>query len=199
MVNLSSQRKAWSLNQAAFDKLLVQLDVDRERAGERYEIIRLRLVKFFEWRGSVFPEDQADEVINRVARRIDEGEEVRDLKNYFYGVARLLFLETLKEHEKESAALEQMPPPQLDSEESGEQESRLECVEMCLRNLTDENRELIIQYYRMEKGAKIENRKAMAERLGIPLNALRIRAHRVKAKVEECARECLKPFAGNVK
>ncbi len=196
MVNLSSQRKAWGLNQVAFDKLLVQLDADRERAGEKYEIIRLKLVRFFEWRGSVFPEDHADEIINRVARRIDEGEEIRDLKNYFYGVARLLFLETLKEQEKEAAALEQMPPLQIISEESDEQEPRLECIEMCLRNLMAENRELIIQYYRMEKGAKIENRKALAERLGIPLNALRIRAHRIKAKVEECARECLKPFAG---
>lgn len=196
MANSPSQRKAWGLNKAAFDKLLAHLDADRERAGERYEIIRLKLVRFFEWRGSVFPDDQADEVINRVARRIDEGEEIRDLKNYFYGVARLLFLETLKEQEKEAAALEQMPPPWTDSEGGGEQEPRLKCIEMCLRNLTAENRELIIQYYRMEKGAKIENRKAMARALGIPLNALRIRAHRIKAKLEECARECLKPFAG---
>ncbi|HLG14936.1 MAG TPA: hypothetical protein VJH03_10605 [Blastocatellia bacterium] len=184
------------LSQAIFDKLLAHLDADRERAGEKYEMIRRKLVRFFEWRGSVFPEDHADEVINRVAKKIDEEEEIRDLKNYFYGVARLFFLETLKEREKEAAALEHLPQPLSDTEERDESAPRLECLEMCLRNLTAENRELIIEYYRKEKGAKIENRKTLAKRLGMPLNALRIRTHRIRARVEECAIDCLKKSPG---
>jgi DNA-directed RNA polymerase specialized sigma24 family protein len=190
-VDLFSQRKVWGLTQAAFEKLLGQLGADRERAGEQYEIIRRKLIKFFEWRGSVFPEDHADQVINRVARKIDEGEEIRDLKNYFYGVARLLFLETLKEQDKEAAALEHLPQARTDSEEPDESEPRFECLEMCLRGLTAENRELIVQYYRKERGAKIENRRAMAQGMGIQLNALRIRAHRIKTKIEECINDCL--------
>lgn len=179
------------LDQAAFDKLLAHLDVDRERAGENYEIIRRKLVRFFEWRGSVVPEDHADQVINRVAKKIDEGEKIRDFKNYFYGVARMVFLESLKEQDKEAAALEHLPQPQTDVDKGDESEPRLECLEMCLRELTAENRELIIQYYRKERGAKIENRKALAEVLGIQLNALRIRAHRIKSKLEECINDCL--------
>jgi len=184
------------LTQAAFEKLLAQLGADRERAGEQYETIRRKLVRFFEWRGSVFPEDHADEVINRVAGRIDEGEEIRDLKNYFYGVARLLFLETLKEQDKESAALKNLPQARTDSEPD-ESEPRLECLEMCLRGLTTENRELIIQYYRKERGAKVENRRAMAQGMGIQLNALRIRAHRIKTKIEECINDCLSQVRRN--
>ena len=191
MDSSSQKKESGFLEQAAFDKLLAQFDADRDRAGDKYEMIRLKLVRFFEWRGSVFPEDNADQVINRVARRIDEGEEIRDLKNYFYGVARLLFLETLKEQNKEATALENLPRPQTDSEERDESEPRLECLEMCLRGLTPENRELIIQYYRKERGAKIENRRAMAQGMGIQLNALRIRAHRIKTKIEECINDCL--------
>lgn len=190
-MDLFSHRNVSGLTQKAFEKLLAQLGADRERAGEEYEVIRRKLVKFFEWRGSVFPEDNADQVINRVARRIDEGEEIRDLKNYVYGVARMLFLETLKKQDKETAALENLPQSRIDSEEADEPESRLECLEMCLRTLTAENRELIIQYYRKERGAKIENRRAMALGMGIQLNALRIRAHRIKTKMEECISDCL--------
>jgi hypothetical protein len=74
VADLSAQdRKRWSLTAEAFDKLLVSLDPDRERAGEKYEHLRGGLVCLFEWRGAPFPEDHADEVINRVARKLGEG------------------------------------------------------------------------------------------------------------------------------
>jgi hypothetical protein len=40
-------KKDWVLTQDAFDKLLNWLDSDRERAGQKYETIRLRLIKIF--------------------------------------------------------------------------------------------------------------------------------------------------------
>ena len=90
-------RRKWTLTQEAFDKLLHALDGDRARAGNIYQETRSNLIRFFEWRGCPFPEDHADETINRVARRILEGEDVRDVPKYFFGVARLLFLEIQKE------------------------------------------------------------------------------------------------------
>jgi DNA-directed RNA polymerase specialized sigma24 family protein len=196
----TSPKKAWVLDQAAFDKLLANLDADRERAGQTYEDIRGKLVRFFEWRGSVFPEDHADEVINRVARKIDEGEPIRDFKNFVYGVARLFFLETLKEQNKEALALEQLSQPQMNYKpDEDESEPQHGCLAMCLRQLTAENRELIIQYYRKERGAKIDNRKALAQQLRIPLNALRIRAHRIRTKIEDCINDCLRQSPGDMK
>jgi len=38
-------KKEWVLTQEAFDRLLGWLDPDRESAGEKYEAIRLRLIK----------------------------------------------------------------------------------------------------------------------------------------------------------
>lgn len=187
-----TRKGEWVLTQAAFDMLLACLDKDRERAGEQYETIRQKLVKFFEWRGSSSPDQHADETINRVARKIAEGETIQNLQSYFYGVARLLFMESLKEREREQAAINQLPEPIQAAAESNNSDSRLECFEKCMRGLPAENRELIVEYYEEEKRAKIDKRKVLAEKLGLPLNALRIRAHRIRAKLEDCVHECVK-------
>src|SRR5690349_12297755 len=98
------------LTQQAFYRLLTCFDSDPERAGEKYEILRRKLVRFFEWRacGSAAL-DLTDETINRVARRIDEGETVRNLSNYAYGVARMVYFERMKELKREEAARESVP------------------------------------------------------------------------------------------
>jgi hypothetical protein len=43
-----------------------------------------------EWRGCPTPDDYADETINRCARKITDGEEIRDVATYCIGVARML-------------------------------------------------------------------------------------------------------------
>ena len=67
---LAARKKDWILTPEAFARLLAALDPDRERAGLRYENIRRKLIEFFEARGSNSPADNADETINRVARRL---------------------------------------------------------------------------------------------------------------------------------
>jgi DNA-directed RNA polymerase specialized sigma24 family protein len=195
MDGVSTRKKGWVLTQEAFDRLLARLDDDRERAGKAYEEARRKLVKFFEWNGSGSPEEHADETINRVARKVNEGEEIRNVRGYFGGVARLLLLEIYKEREYERGAIESLPPPSRITEEDDHGEPRRECFERCLESLPRESRELIVEYYREEKGAKIELRKGLAARLDIPLNALRIRAHRIRARLEECVHECLEQQA----
>jgi len=184
------------LTPEAFEKLLACLDSNRERAGEKYEQLRLKLVRFFEWRGALFPEDQADEALNRIIRRIDEGEEIRNLSNYCYGIARLLLLESLKELEHKRAALDELPTRQSAPEDPGEGELRLRCFEDCMSSLPLQTCELITQYYQKEKRAKIEHRKELAAQLGIPLNALRIRAYRIREQLETCVDDCLKQSQG---
>ena len=186
-----SRKSEWVLTQEAFDKLLACLDTNRERAGEQYETIRHKLVKFFEWRGSTSPDEHADETINRVARKIAEGEVIQNLQSYFYGVARLLFMESLKERAREQAAIDQLPEPIQVVENNDDSDSRLECFEKCMQNLPAENREMIVEYYQEEKRAKIDKRKVLAEQFGVPLNALRIRVHRIRAKLEDCVHECV--------
>ena len=187
-----SVKKKWVLTQEALDSLLASLDADREQAGRKYEQIRLKLVKYFEWRRVAFPDGEADETINRVARKIHEGAIIHNLNAYFYGVARLVFAESLKELKREQEALRQTSPGALAVEDEAPDSADWQaCFERCLQHLPEESRSLIIEYYQDEKSRKIERRKALAERLSIPLNALRIRAHRIRAGLEACVRACL--------
>jgi len=75
--------------------MLDWLDTDRERAGSKYEAIRLRLIKIFTCRGCQAAEELADETINRVIARIVEiaNGYQGDPALYFYGVAQKVFLE----------------------------------------------------------------------------------------------------------
>ena len=185
-------RQKWTLTQDAFDKLLAAFGGDRETAGQKYLEIRNNLTRFFEWRGCSFPEDHADETINRMAKRVAEGEEILNYSAYAIGVARLLLLEINKSRQREQSALAEVGIAQADvSVPSDDGEDRLTCLRKCLQSLSPDNRELILQYYQGEKGEKITNRKKLLERLGIPVNTLRMRALRLRERLQSCVEECL--------
>ena len=63
----------------------------------------------------------------------------------------------------------------------------------CIEQLSEPNRELILQYYRHDRPGKdkIDKRTELAERLGIGANALWIRAHRIRESLKTCVRACL--------
>jgi DNA-directed RNA polymerase specialized sigma24 family protein len=194
MTDKTDLKKHWVLSQTSFDKLLSSLDPDRESAGEKYEVLRLKLLKYFEWRGCPSPDVYVDETINRLARRISEGETITDVSSYSYGIARLVMLEVLKQGEKERAALsraEAVAPDAAWPVPECETDPRLTCFRSCISNLPEDKRRLITDYYYRQKREKIDRRKELADRMGIPLNALRIRVHRTKAKLEQCVSECL--------
>jgi DNA-directed RNA polymerase specialized sigma24 family protein len=183
-------RTVWTLTAEAFQKFLSCLDADTERAGAQYEAIRRKLVKSFDWRGAHFPEECADETINRVIRKLGAGGTIRDIPTYCYGIARLVFLESLKKPDHRHVSLDELSSvaaPCFQEEDSSERE----CFERCLGELPIESRQLILQYFQDERRDKINNRQAMATRLGIPLNALRSRVQRIKDKLEQRVADCL--------
>lgn len=177
--------KEWTLNQAALDSLLAWLDPDRDKAGVKYEAIRTRLIKLFTCRGCHEAEDLADETINRVASKLGDVAEgyQGDPALFFYGVAKKVRQEY--ERKKFKPAL----PPAPDNSDDVEQE--YECLETCMRALPADQRRIVLEYYREDKRAKIDNRKRLAQELGIAINALRIRAHRIRSALQECVEECL--------
>lgn len=181
--------KDWILTQESFDALLAWLDPRREEAGQKYEFIRLRLIKIFTCRGCYEPEELADETINRVSKRLSDIEHdyTGDPARYFYGVANKVHLEYLR----------RKPLPQLPArpEDSDDSEKEYECLEKCIQKLTPGNRRLVLEYYQEEKHAKIEHRKQLAVQFGIALNALRIRAHRIRASLQECVQNCVQEAA----
>ena len=187
-------RQKWTLTQEAFDRLLLSFGDDRDSGGTKYLEIRSNLTRFFEWRGCPFPEDHADETFNRIAKRVGEGEDIQNPAGYAMGVARLLVLEIMKGRHREQVALNEMTSTRSDlSAEPGEDngEERIGCLRTCLSGLSIENRQLITEYYEGEKGDKIQNRKKLVEKLGIPVNTLRMRALRLRDRLQVCVEECL--------
>jgi|SRR5689334_19786682 RNA polymerase sigma factor (sigma-70 family) len=193
MSSILTTRGRWELTGEAFAKFLACLGAEPERAGERYEAVRLALVKFFDWQGALTPEDLADEVINRVARKIDEGDELRDVPTYCHGVARLVLLEHRKAVINRRAEVEEIDsfaaPPET-AETIGADERR-DHLERCLGEMPVESRQLVLRYYQDERRQKIDVRAALARQLGIPLNALRSRVQRIRDRLEQCIKRRL--------
>lgn len=178
-------KKEWVLTQEAFDALLGWLDPSRDLAAQRYESIRRRLITIFSCRGCLEAEDLADETINRVINKLPEIQPTftGDPARYFYGVANKVHLEYIRTPR---------PPVSPEAEfRSVESEQEFECLDRCLNKLSSENRALVLSYYHEEKHAKIEHRRALAANRGIALNALRIRAHRIRASLQQCVQECV--------
>ncbi|HET6975095.1 MAG TPA: sigma-70 family RNA polymerase sigma factor [Pyrinomonadaceae bacterium] len=177
--------KNWSLSQEAFDALLDWLDSDREQAGIKYEQIRSRLIKIFAGRGCVDPEELADETINRVTSKLPEiqNEFTGDRARYFFGVANKVYLEYLRRKTPQ--------PPPLSPDDSRQAELEYRCLEHCVDRLSEEDRALLLKEYGAKGRTQAERRKALAEELGISLNALRIRVYRIRASLKECVEKCI--------
>ncbi len=180
-----SQRADTELTEELFERLLGWLDTDREKAGRKYEEIRFRLIKIFISRGCLISEELADETINRVARKVHQIAESYegDPALYFYGAARLIYLEYLRRR----PAPQPLAPPGVSEEE----EQRYECLEQCVERLTPKNRELLRAYYKEDDEEKTDHRKEMAESMGVELNALWVRMHRIRERLRQCVIECL--------
>jgi DNA-directed RNA polymerase specialized sigma24 family protein len=175
-----------------FEALLAHLAPDREQAGERYEDIRRRLVRLFEWRLCASPEDLADEAIDRVARRLAQGTEIRSDSPfaYFCGVAHHVAQEMLRDRDRERrAAATASELATSGGEPDPYPEQRLACLHSCLERLPADQRRLILQYH--QGNDRIRGRQLLAHELGIAVNALRIRAHRVRRQLEDCCASCL--------
>jgi RNA polymerase sigma factor (sigma-70 family) len=196
------RKKGWVISREAFDRMLAELHPDSERAGEQYEKIRQKLVKLFEWRGCAHAEECADETFNRVAQKICEGTTIwaDDPYSYFHGVALNVLREYWRSAEQTTKTFEEVAQVQglpVDPEdlllrdmEQKEKERLLECLNQCLQNLPPDSLLLITRYHQGEEAMNKRRRKELAQSLGIPLNALRIRAYRIRAAIEECVRKC---------
>jgi DNA-directed RNA polymerase specialized sigma24 family protein len=188
----NATRGSSALDREGFDHLLRRLDPDPEQAAALYNRHRQRLVHYFAWQHSADAETLADEVIDRVARKLRDGEDIPKIGAYFLGVARLVGLEHRARMDRTGAKLREYsrrPGPQSSPESPGTA-ATLECLERCLAELDAERRELILAYYTGEASGRIPLRRQLAERFGLQANALRNRALRLRQALERCVADC---------
>jgi DNA-directed RNA polymerase specialized sigma24 family protein len=185
----------------AFTRLLEWLDDGVDSQGERYLEVRRRLVLYFDRRNRPGAEDLADETLSRVAKTLERTGTIvtRPPARYCYVVARFVLLEDCRRDRRH------VPfdgPRRIDFSRAGSigpvepdepfvvREQRLDCLEPCLRALRPEQRELTIEYFRGAGRQRIERRRALAMRMGITMNALGIRAFRIRDALMTCVEGC---------
>src|SRR5437762_4737490 len=179
-----------TLTASRLDSLLQALAANSDHAGEAYEALRWKLVKFFEWSCSATAEELADGTLNRLARKIEQSpDEVRDVTGYALGIARMI------RHEAYKKGLKAVPFPRSDLEELSDfgasiatldekiqHQKELRCLEECLERLSAEDRSIFLAY-RIGGGHDTENRRSIARRLGMSPGALRVRINRLREKL----------------
>ena len=198
MLTERALRKESELSQSVFERLLEWLDDGTASHGERYLEMRRRLVLYFDRRNRAAADELADETLNRVARTLEQSRVIatRPPARYCYVIARFVLLGDLRRERRhvglDEARLAVDGPSRVAeaAEEFTLREQRLDCLDRCLDELKPEQRTLIVDYYRNTGRQKIERRRELAQRLGITMNALAIRACRIRdallAGLEAC-------------
>jgi RNA polymerase sigma factor (sigma-70 family) len=178
----------------SFDEILAWLNPDRDVAAEMYVQLRQDLAKLFMWGRCTDPEGMTDQTFDRVAKKVHEVRQSYqgDPRLYFRAVANNLIKENFKRI-KTQVSLDDVELPAEQTIETAEETADIEeCLQSCLRKLDNEKRKLILAYYAKEKQAKIDYRHELAQRFGISVETLRVRAFRIRASIEGCIESCLK-------
>lgn len=188
MQNGLANRKTGRLTRETLDRLLLALGNDREEAAVRYERLRQRLVFFFARREFIVADSLADEVLDRLAVRLTNGEPIEVPESYAYGIARLVAQEEARRSIREVEANRHYArniSSVSDTQDEGEIQ---EAMEVCLSRHSEEDRKLLIEYYTSRGRALIDHRRQLAESLGMTPNAFRKRVFRLRRAIEECTR-----------
>jgi RNA polymerase sigma factor (sigma-70 family) len=196
-----------SLTEESWDALFDFLDPgrstrtgpDRNAAAEArcLEITR-KLVFFFTGRACGDAEDLTAETILRVAGKAREiaRSPGMDPLAYFFGVARNVHLEWLRDARRETTRRESAVRdpgffPIRDVRAWRNDEIVHRCLEQCMATLGRAARQLVISYYSDDKTAKIERHRQLAAEFGKSMNALRIEVHRIRKVLRECMSGCV--------
>lgn len=190
-----------TLTEVAFSRLLVWLDDGADSDGEKYLEARRRLVAYFDRKNRPAPDTLADRTLNRISKTLEASGVIatKPPLRYCYVVARFVLLEDLRRERRHvpfddvlHASAATWPAPHIADDAVFVQEQRLECLDRCLRKLKPEQQDLIVDYYGDARRQRIDRRRNLAARLGITMNALGIRAWRIRAALESCVGACCK-------
>ena len=183
------------LTAEAFGLLLIRLDADERAAAGKYEELRLKLVKFFVWQRRCAESEAdalADESLDRVSAKLARKIEIQNVNAYALEVSRFVWLEYIRK-KKEDAYGEDLPEIAVLPETVEEPDRRLNCLKKCLMEITsnDSDRRLILGYYSAADGEKNKiQRKNLAEKLGLTMNTLKVKACRLRERLERCINDC---------
>lgn len=179
-----------------YELLWGQLDADK------YELLRLKLTSCATWKGC--PDSQADSladiVFDRIANKLGEGEKIGNLTAYACTVLNFVWLEYSRKRKEDTVGGEDFPEivvaPDVPILE--DPDVRKNCLRVCMNEVVpdDPDRSIIIGYYDPDAGKKNkDHRKKLAARFGLTMNTLKVKACRIRARLEKCINECVDKVA----
>jgi DNA-directed RNA polymerase specialized sigma24 family protein len=167
-------------------RLLLAALGDRAADGSHYEKLRAKLIFFFSRRLLAFPEDLADEVLDRLAHRLTQGTEMKSVEAFAVGIARFVAQEQagrkMQMQEVDSAFFDNIPAHSatLSSEEE------IVRMELCLKKLPRPESRLLKGYYLVAGKNLMEARRKLSETLNVSPTTLRQRVFLARQRLRDC-------------
>lgn len=138
-------------------------------AGAAYRRMHAKLEAYFRWQAIEGGRELADKTMDRIARRLAAGASIApEPADYILEVARAIA--------REESGAEKEPARDVSQ---AEEQARVEALEACLLVLGDQDRAVFEPYQ-----ARAEARAKIAQELGVSLPMLRLKASRIRARVE---------------
>lgn len=175
-------------NRGPFERFLLWLSPDRELALKKHDEIMKKIVKYFVRKGCPESEELAGETRDRVIRIINDGSEYPNPDALFYSIAAKMWREYAMKPKSEPLPLDDLPL--IADPEIKDKELQAHCLERCLAQLPDAERDLITRYYQGRGLDNIEARKQLVAEQGGE-NTLRVKAFRIRIKLRTCISNCL--------
>jgi len=198
----NKEKKAADLTEENFNLFLDMLSTNREEAGRKYETLRHKIINYFLMRGMADPEELADKTFDNtmhwLAKHHLHSNYINNIDKYLLGVARNIAYESLRNSTRTVPVVEaHNVQVGLSSEQENDfQESLHNALQKALNDLSESARELIRAYY--ETGnPNFEHRRKVADRLGLSINALRIRVHRINEHLRYAIKDYLAQEEGS--
>lgn len=183
-----------------FNRFLAWLHTDRDLAGEKYVTIWNGLIQYFGRKtchqdfNCSHTEELTQETLDRVIFKIDEnvGKYPGAPERCIYGYAKNVRREHLRDKQAQPMESDLVDCPDDRREESNQKERRVHCLEQCLRQLPENDRNIVIKYFGCSGREGIERRSQLAKDHGMTSGNLAVKALRLKKKLHQCIEECLK-------
>ena len=156
----------------------------------------MRVAHLLRWRGCAesHADELADKTLDRVAAKLAAGEQVANIYAFAAAVARFILLEHTRKNRADAAG-DDLPEvavePDLDLLD--DPDARMRCLRRCVTaKLTADEKRLVVDYYDTDADEKAKSaRKRLAESFGLTLNALKVRACRLRMRLEACINDCV--------
>jgi RNA polymerase sigma factor (sigma-70 family) len=190
-------RESKNLAHPDYEALLRRFDPDAKRGIEKYENLRRRLVKFFEWnRCFADSADLADQTMDTVAKKPDDLE-IRNVDAYAYRVARNTLSEFRRRSRREvyfdesieTRASESEPDPEKALVTTIDNRKRVDWLKTCLSKLKGGDRTLVLDYYSSQTATNMLHRQNLAQKIGISIETLRVKVNRIRETLERCLKD----------